>query len=315
MAHDHRMALLRVTNVGKAPVDVSAGLDGRLTIENLGTAPLTFVVAEAAGEAAPADRRGHLLRPGKRETLQVASGAPVWAWSPDATRTGVSAAIAGDTGVGGGGGLRLLAAGTGVTGPTLSGQYAIGATVLTLLATPAEMAAIRVGHRARIGPEFHRITAVDEASRQVTIADPGLLQANVNGPFSTALLYGEDDVLQLPDPAGGGYTHLDVRFLYETRRTTGQPGPYGGRCAGGYFSPGASWYESLQDPNYYWFAGGNTDEGLASYTVGVIHALNTIANAWGLQFDPATNRLFFLNIDGNASNYMPRLSELVVAGA
>ena len=217
----------------------------------------------------------------------------------------------GRSAAGGGSALGVLAAGRGVSGPVLSGQYGIGATVLTLIAVPDEMAQIRVGHRARIGPEFHRITAVDEQNRMVTIADPGLVQANAMGPFSTALLYGVDDVLQLP---GGPYSHVDVRFLWEARQLTGQPGGLGGRCVGAYFAPGGSWYQTLQNPDYYWFAGGATDAGEASYPVGVIHTTNILTDAWTLDYDPVTSRLSFTALGAVADTRLPRLSEIVVAG-
>ena len=212
---------------------------------------------------------------------------------------------------GGAGGLRVLAAGRGVTGPTLSGQYGIGATMLTLLATPEEMAEITVGHRARIGIEWHRISAVDVANRRVTIAEPGLVQANANGPFSSALLYGVDDELQLP---GGPYSQVRVQFRWESRWNTGQPSSSQGRCVGDYFSPSGSWYQTLQDPNYYWFAGGDVEEGLDSYVVGVVHTTNTLTNAWTVNYHPATRRLSFTALGAGADTRLPRLFSLVVAG-
>ena len=96
---------LQHTAVGKAPVDIAAqfSLDGsRIAIENLGTRPLRFAPAEAAGEAAPADLRGgFLLEPGERETLRPAGGAgfPLWVWGDG--EVGVGPAIGPETGGGG----------------------------------------------------------------------------------------------------------------------------------------------------------------------------------------------------------------------
>ena len=85
---------LQVAAVGREPVDLAAqiNLDGSaVAIENLGIASLWFLLAEAAGEAAPADRKGHLLEPGAREPIQPHGGAgfPLWVWSQHATAIGV----------------------------------------------------------------------------------------------------------------------------------------------------------------------------------------------------------------------------------
>ena len=85
-----RMALSKHA-VGAAPVDVGAALnlDGNRVIENIGSRPLRFVVAEAAGEAAPTDLgAGQLLRPGQRETVRATSGVPLWVWAPFPTVVG-----------------------------------------------------------------------------------------------------------------------------------------------------------------------------------------------------------------------------------
>lgn len=88
--------MLAPTAIGVAPVSVllPAAVS---TIENLGSRPLRFVVAESAAEQAPADRRdGHLLQPGEREDVErLAADAPLWAWSDYPTRIGVGARLAG----------------------------------------------------------------------------------------------------------------------------------------------------------------------------------------------------------------------------
>lgn len=87
---------LRVTDVGAAPARI-AGAGATFALENLGQRPLRFVVGQSAGEAAPSDLgAGHLLLPGRRETVRLGDAAnPVWVWSDYPTRVGVSAALAG----------------------------------------------------------------------------------------------------------------------------------------------------------------------------------------------------------------------------
>ena len=89
---------LQVAPVGQEPIDVRArfGLDGSaVTLENLGTAVLFYVLAVAPGEAAPADRVGHILEPGERRDERPAAGAPLWVWSGGATRIGVRKQLGG----------------------------------------------------------------------------------------------------------------------------------------------------------------------------------------------------------------------------
>ena len=89
---------LDVAAVGREPVDLAArfNLDGAaVAIENLGIHPLWFLPAEAAGEAAPADRKGHLLEPAARESIQPhGTGFPLWVWSQHATAVGVGPRLA-----------------------------------------------------------------------------------------------------------------------------------------------------------------------------------------------------------------------------
>ena len=89
---------LQVADVGREPVNLAAqlSLDGSaVVIENLGIHSLWFLPAEAAGEAAPADRKGHLLEPGAREPIQpAAAGVPLWVWSQHPTAVGVGPRLA-----------------------------------------------------------------------------------------------------------------------------------------------------------------------------------------------------------------------------
>ena len=86
---------LAIAAIGAAPTRIAPGADV-VTVENLGGRPLRFVVGEAAGEAAPSDLgAGHLLGPGRRETVRLGEAAfPIWAWAPYPTRIGVSARLA-----------------------------------------------------------------------------------------------------------------------------------------------------------------------------------------------------------------------------
>ena len=86
--------MIRVVSVGPEPVDLAArlNLDGSaLTLENAGIHTLWFLPAAAAGEAAPAGRIGHPLRPGRRRPVQPRGGAtfPLWAWSQHPTAVAV----------------------------------------------------------------------------------------------------------------------------------------------------------------------------------------------------------------------------------
>lgn len=84
---------LQIAAVGREPVDVAARFSpgkSAITIENLGVHPLWFLLAEAAGEAAPDDRIGHLLEAGTRETVEPhGAGFPLWVWSQHPTAIGV----------------------------------------------------------------------------------------------------------------------------------------------------------------------------------------------------------------------------------
>ena len=87
--------MLQHTAICRVPVDIAAafGFDGSpVTLENLGITALRFVVADAAGEAALADRgAGNLLEPGDRANVEPGgTGVPLWAWSVYPTRIGCS---------------------------------------------------------------------------------------------------------------------------------------------------------------------------------------------------------------------------------
>ena len=85
---------VRVREVDQEPVDLAAALalDGSaIELENVGIHTLFFLPAAAAGEAAPADRRGYPLEPGARKPVQPQGGAgfPLWVWSQHPTAIAV----------------------------------------------------------------------------------------------------------------------------------------------------------------------------------------------------------------------------------
>ena len=77
--------MVRVIDVGREPVDLAGrgGFSGVVAIENVSrNEAVWFLPATAAGEDAPDDRVGHLLRPGEREeAVQIRAGAALWCWS------------------------------------------------------------------------------------------------------------------------------------------------------------------------------------------------------------------------------------------
>ena len=218
---------------------------------------------------------------------------------------------AGDN-TGGGGGLSILYAGS-MAESTLSGAHVMGATTLTL----ASAAGFRADMTLGLGVEAHDIVSVDEAANQVEIAPPGIVAAAyVDGAAVFAVpMFGADDALAIPAPAGASqYTELDVRCLYDMPQANGNPSFYNGRSAGAYYSPHASWFETLTNQSY-WFAGGNTEPGLASYSLGVIHATSSLANLWALDYEPAGNRLILLPANpALVVSYIPRIYQITVVG-
>lgn len=305
------MALL-TQPIGPVPVDVGAalGLDGDRVFENLGQRPLRFVVAAAAGETAPLDlRAGHLLLPGRRETVRTAAGTPVWAWSDQPTRLGVGPAWQVAAGLGGGGGLSLVYGAEDVE-TTLNGAHAAGATVLSV----ADATGLVAG-RAHVAAEVHTIAAVDEGANTITIEAPGLTANQASGRIvGQAPLVGADDTLTLP---GGPYKELDIRLLYDLRHLTSGVRSYTGRNAAAFYSAGmtrSSWVETLTGGSYWW-AFVNIDTG-STYSVGLVHATGSLTfNSWTIELDPATGRLSFLPTDPAMTvSRLPRVYSLIVAG-
>ena len=306
---------LSAAAVGRVPVDVAAALalDGVRVIENIGARPLRFAVAEAPGELPPADPRdGHLLQPGRRETVRTAAGTPVWAWAPHPTRLGVGPAWRVAAGLGGGGGLSLLFAGRQVDG-ALDGAHAAGATVLTV----GDAAVYRLG-RVQVAGELHTIEGIDEAARTLTIEAAGLTADQADdAQVVQAPILGADDVLQLPEPAGE-YSEIDVRFLYDLPQLNGNPPFYNGRSSGAFYSGEAqrsAYFETLSNFSYWWANGQVEDDPSGTWSVGLIHATGGLGNAWSIEFDPATHRLLLRPLDASlAMSFIPRIYNLIVAG-
>ena len=302
--------------VDTIPVDVGAALnlDGNRVFENIGQRPLRFIVADAPGEAAPLNpRAGHLLQPGARETVRTAAGTPVWAWADYPTRIGAGPAWQAAAGLGGGGGLSLLFAGGQVTG-ALDGAHVAAAAVLTV----GDASIYRLG-RVQVGGELHTIENIDEAARTITIEAAGLAADQADdAQVVQAPIIGADDVLQLPAPAGGEYAQLDVRVLYDLPQLNGNPPFYNGRSTGAYYGSavGRSAYtETLSNFSYWWANAQAEDDPSGTWAVGLIHATSNQANAWSVEFDPATHRLSLVPLDDSlVVGFIPRIYNLIVAG-
>ena len=220
-----------------------------------------------------------------------------------------------------GGGLGIVYAGT-MAESTLAGAHVLGATTLTVADATGFRTDMRFGlHAPLVSPavgtvEYHDIVSVDEATNEVEIAAPGLSGRHASGiACFAAPMWGADDVLALPAPAGAAhYAELDARFLYDMPQLNGNNSFYSGRSHGAWFSPHASWYETLTNYSY-WYAGGNTEEGQASYSLGVIHATSSLSNFWTVDYEPAGNRLILLPADPNtADSFAPRIQQLTLAG-
>lgn len=210
-----------------------------------------------------------------------------------------------------GGALDVLYAGTMAEG-ALSGAHVLGATTLTLASADGFRDDMTFG----VGVESHDIVAVDAGANQVEIAAPGLLGAYVDGDACfCAPMWGADDVIALPAPAGATqYSELDCWMLYDLPQANGNPAFYSGRSLGDYVAPHLSWFHSLTNFSY-WYAGGNTEEGLASYSIGVVHGTVSVSNLWALDYELATNRLILIPGDASlAVSFIPRIYQLAVAG-
>ena len=215
----------------------------------------------------------------------------------------------GGAAVDGGGGLSILYAGT-MAESTLAGAHALGATTLTLASAAGFRADMTFGV-GRVEP--HDIVAVDMDANEIEIAAPGLGAAYVDGAaVFCAPMFGAAGALALP--GGARLAEIDVRFSFDLPRAAGDPF-YNGRSDGAYYAdPHASWYRSLTNFSY-WYAGGNTESDLPSYTVGLAHATAGFANFWVVDYEIATGRLIFLPADpGIAAAYVPRVRVLTCAG-
>lgn len=163
-----------------------------------------------------------------------------------------------------------------------------------------------------IGNEPHDILSMP-GDHTVVIAEPGLLaDYAADTECFAAPMFGADDVLALPGP--GPYAELDVRLLFDLARANVDPAN-NGRSSGAYHTdPASSWYEALNDRNFWW-GGGNHEPGLSSYTVGVIHLNATATDLWAVDYEPAGNRLLILPADPDtADTFVPRITALRIVG-
>lgn len=232
-------------------------------------------------------------------------------------RWGGSAAGAGPGGTGAG--LSVLYAGTMVE-TTISGAHAAGSTTIVLADASGFRTDMRFGSQLPVmnagSVEYHDIVSVDEAAGEIEIAAPGLIGAHAGGTACFAApMWGADDTLVLPAPAGAAhYSELDCWLLYDLPQLNGNNAFYSGRSLGDYVAPNASSYHSLTTYSY-WYADGNTEEGLASYSVGVVHATASLSNLWTVDYELATNRLVL--VPGAAAlvvGFAPRVYQMTLVG-
>ena len=191
---------------------------------------------------------------------------------------------------------------------TLDGAHNAGDTELTV-----DDASDLALDRVRVRGELHAIEAIDEAANRITIGAPGLAAAQANGVrVDQAPILGADDTLTLD---GGPWAELDIRILWDLRRPTASADTYNGRSSGAYYSgdPAWAWFETLTNYSYWW-ANAQTDVA-ATWSVGLIHATAGVANAWSVEFDPATGQLSLLPVDDSLTvSFIPRAYRLIAAG-
>ena len=103
-------------------------------------------------------------------------------------------------------------------------------------------------------------------------------------------------------------------MLYDLPQLNGNRAFYSGRSLGDYVAPNASAYHSLTNFSY-WYAGGNTEEGLPSYSIGVVHSTSSLANLRTVDYELATNRLVLVPGDASlAVSFAPRVYQMMVVG-
>ena len=220
-------------------------------------------------------------------------------------------------GGGAGGGAELIYSATSdVRGPRLNGTHIIGATTLTLSATPAEMALFFVGQHIVVGLEEHRVTAVDAANFMITIESPGMVNNNVNGPVQAGVMIGENDTFILPN--AGNYSELDIRFLYTLPAISAASENSGGKSTGAYYAGGdehGSWYNAVTYFNRWWTGAVPYDASLTTYTVGLLPQENNVNNSWALEYNPTTGELSFAKLNAVATALLPKITNIIIAGA
>lgn len=219
----------------------------------------------------------------------------------------------GSVGPGGGGAGLAALYHRGTAETTLSQAHVMGDTEINLASADGVEAGMWIAIRdPRVALEVARVDAV--AGSVVTIPAPGLTAARANGlGVQISPLVGAAAWLELPEPSGGAYSHLDVRFLYEFPRVNGGLASSSGRSAGAYMVPQHSWYETLSNRGYWW-AGGNRDAGLASYTVGGLNYTGSFTSGASLEYNPTTRRLFFDLIGTTGNTFAPQITNLIVLG-
>ena len=199
-------------------------------------------------------------------------------------------------------------------GPRLNGTHDIGSTVLTLSATPAEMAQYFVGQHITVGLEQFRVTAVDAAGFMITIAAPGLANANVNGPVRAAVMIGDGDTLQLP---AVDYKVLSVFLEFQLVNSASVQPTYTGFGWGGYATNDdgeiGAWLGYFNNFNYRWQYG-QTDPTDVPFLVALLFSTNQVAFNWWLGYYPATHTLMIEPVSTATDTRIPAITRLKIIG-
>ena len=220
----------------------------------------------------------------------------------------------GGAGSNGAGSQLIFSGDSALFGPRLNGTHDIGSTVLTLSATPAEMAQYFVGQHITVGLEQFRITAVDAAGFMITIAAPGLANANVNGPVRAGVMIGDGDTLQLP---AVDYKVLSVYLRFQLVNSSSVQPTYSGFGWGGYAMNDdgrvAAWLGYFNNFNYRWDYG-QSDPTDVPFLVALLFSTNQVTFNWWLGYYPATHTLMIEPVSAATDTRIPVVTTLKIIG-
>ena len=215
-------------------------------------------------------------------------------------------------GSGGGAGL-LFAQESSIRGPLLLGQYAIGATSFTIVATQDEFALMFPGMHIIIGSEQHRVVSVNAATNNLTI-ESGITSNLAAALITSGVLLGNGDSIVLP---GDGLERLDVFLEYDLPQISGAAPFNSGMSIGDYHAG-----QGQQASRFWVFTNYSrwlsvvqvTDD--TTYPVGILTASGAASHTWTLEFNPATSELSLAKYDDTTADlYYPRITTMKVAGS